>query len=206
MSRAAVFGRIYRTNAWNGRESRSGPGSGREPTREPSRWLLGLIQDHSVRAVLDIGCGDGFWMPDLPGYLGVDVAQEAVDRAKRLHPGRAFQVWDACLSLPPGDWDLVLCRDVLQHLPLADGQALLENVRRSRARLLVASTYDSPSERHGDPLNVDIRPGDCYSPDLTRKPFSLPEPLEVFPDGWDYQDGSQGRDHAKYLGAWAVPW
>ena len=200
---ANPFSRIYRGNLWNGRESRSGPGSGMAPTRHVASWIEQVCDELAVGSVLDIGCGDSLWMPRLPGYLGIDVAPEAVERARSFHPGRAYEVHDARLDVPRG-FALVIARDVIQHLSFADGLALLANVQRSGARWLIASTYTGPSERHGDPVNVDIRTGDCYSPDLTAPPFRMPQPWKRTPDGWDYETGAEVRDRSKWLGLWKL--
>jgi hypothetical protein len=204
VTRGAVFSRIYRTNGWNGRESRSGPGSGRAATRKVAAWLDLLLQEYRVRSLLNIGCGDDLWVPTHPAYLGIDVAPEAVSRASRFHPDRNYEVRDAVDGLPPGEWDAVLIRDVLQHLPLEDGLRLLDNVMEAGVRLLIASTYTGPSVRHGDPANVDIRVGDCYSPVLTAAPFHLAEPRSWTPDGYDYRDGEALRDPAKRLALWVL--
>jgi ribosomal protein L11 methylase PrmA len=39
------------------------------PSLDP--WLAGLLKSVKPRAVLDIGCGLGFWSLVLKGYLGV---------------------------------------------------------------------------------------------------------------------------------------
>lgn len=206
MTRAAVFSRIYRGNLWRGTESRSGPGSGYAATRNVAAWLASLLEEYRVRSLVNIGCGDDLWVPPVSAYLGVDVAPEAVTRARRFHPERRYEVRDAVDDgLPDGEWDAVLIRDVLQHLPLEDGLRLLSNVRAAGVRLLIASTYTGTSERYPrDLANVDIRVGDAYSPVLTAPPFDLPEPTSWTPDGFDYRDGETVRDPAKRLALWVL--
>lgn len=201
-----VFSEIYRENRWAGKESLSGPGSGRAATAPIARWLPALVAELGITSVLDVGCGDGYWMPDLPGYHGVDVAPEAVQRARGLHPGRSYEVLDG-RYLPRVAYDLVIVRDAIQHLPLTDGLAMLEAIRRSGSHWLLASTYTAPSERHSATqagINVDIEPGEAFSPDLTLPPFSMGEPVRSVPDGWDYKTGKTIRDPAKRLGLWEL--
>jgi SAM-dependent methyltransferase len=199
-----VFEGIYQRNGWNGKESLSGPGSGLAPTRRISDWLVHTIDELGIRSVLDVGCGDNLWMPDLPDYTGIDVSPTAIERARSFHPDRKYAVWDARDGLPPGRWGVVFVRDVLQHLSFRDGKALIRAIAGSDARWLIASTYTAPSERHHDPLNTDIQTGGCYSPDLTAPPFDLPSPSRRQPDGWDYDTGSVLRDRAKWLGVWRL--
>lgn len=187
-----VFDRIYRKNLWNGVDSRSGPGSGTAATRRIVPELLALIDEFDVRSVLDVGCGDGFWMPDLPGYVGCDRSAVAIRLARRNHRDRTYVV-----GLPMQRFDLVICRDALQHLPLEDGVNLIGAIRANGPRLLLASTY-LPG------WNVDVALGDFYSPDLTAEPFHLPEPDRLIFDGYHYHESDELRDPGKHLGLWIL--
>jgi len=191
-----TFSEIYRTNAWDGIESLSGPGSGPAATHELRELLPRLVDDLSIRTVIDVACGDGYWMPELPGYVGIDVAPEAIKRARKLHPTRAYVVGDvATMSLPRND--LVIVRDVIQHLSFADGLALLSSILRSQPRYLLASTYQGGA-------NTDIQTGDAYCPDLTAPPFSLPRPERMIFDGYHYHETDELRDPRKHLGLWYI--
>jgi SAM-dependent methyltransferase len=195
-SSAVTFERIYRRNGWNGVESRSGPGSGPAATARVAEAIVELVRRHGVRSVLDVGCGDGYWMPELPGYLGIDPAPSAIRTARSRHPERAYLVGDI---RDPGPWrkayDLVLSRDAMQHLPLHVVADVLAAIRATGSRWLLASTYH-PGR------NVDIRPGGYYEPDLEAAPFSLGPPDEMVFDGWDYGKPGVVRDPRKYLGLW----
>ena len=189
---ARVFDRIYRVNAWRGRESRSGPGSGDAATRRVAPEILGLVGEFDIASVLDVGCGDGYWMPDLPGYVGFDWSTAALRYARTNHPDRTYvDEW------PDRAFDMVIVRDVVQHLPLDTAMLLIREARLSAKRLLVASTY-SPG------WNIDIRAGDFYSPDLTADPFSLVPPDRRIFDGYHYHETDELRDPAKHLGVWVV--
>ena len=150
---ADVFSRIYATNAWNGVESRSGPGSGAAATRKLAADIVALVDELGVRSVLDAACGDGYWMPDLPGYTGIDVAPEAIAIARRRHPERRYLVGSlAMVRLPRAD--LVILRDALQHLSLRDGMAALAAVVESGPRWLLASTYVGRTTRTSPPASA----------------------------------------------------
>jgi SAM-dependent methyltransferase len=193
-----VFEEIYRDNRWNGVESRSGPGSGLAPTTYIAAAIVELVARLEVRSVLDAACGDGFWMPELPGYVGVDVAGEAIELARRNHPDRTYRVGSAA-TLPPAPFDLVIRRDAIQHLSFADGLAAIAGIRRTGSTWLLASTYV-------DGENVDIATGDCYSPDLAVEPFDLGPPLELIVDGYGYEHLGEIRDPRKHLGLWPLLW
>lgn len=158
-----VFDQIYRENAWGGVESRSGPGSDTDATAAIVRFLLDIAAQRVIGSVLDLGCGDGFWMPDLPGYVGIDVSIEALTLARRRHPDRDYRLDE---GQPYPHCDLVICRDVIQHLSLADGGRLLERIRRSEPTYLLATTYEGGE-------NIDVETGQGYWPNMALPPFNL---------------------------------
>jgi SAM-dependent methyltransferase len=200
------FSTIYRENLWNGVESRSGPGSGSAATAYLHDILDTVLHITDAVTVLDVACGDGFWMPDLPGYLGVDIAPEAIRIAKGRHPDRDYEVWDIreLLRSPEttAPYDLVIIRDAIQHMSLADGVDTIAAIRATQSEWLLASTYIGTE-------NVDIRTGldergqfTFYTPDLQKPPFSMGPPRALFPDGFAYDESGSVRDERKMLGLW----
>ena len=131
-----VFDQIYRDNEWGGEESRSGPGSGSAEARELAPEIMDLIARLGVESVLDVGCGEGFWTPDLPGYIGIDVSSVAIDRARQLHPDRDLRVDDGS---PYPKCDLVLLRCVIQHLSFDDASVVIQRIRQSGATWLLCT-------------------------------------------------------------------
>lgn len=192
----SVFADIYRTNAWNGVESLSGPGSGDAATRHVAPAIAELVDYLGVRSVLDAACGDGHWMPDLPGYIGIDVARPAIKRARARHPDRTYLVGDiATMDLPV--CELVIVRDAIQHLSLRDGMAVLSRLMASGATWLLASTYIGSE-------NEDIETGHFYSPNLWAEPFNLGGCTQTIFDGYGYDDPDEVRDDRKLLGLWRL--
>lgn len=191
-----IFDTIYRGNLWNGEESLSGPGSGASATMRVAPAITALVEELDVRSVLDVACGDGYWMPDLPGYLGIDVSAEAIRRARKLHPERSYRVTDVRTASLQA-FDLVIVRDVIQHHSLTGGQAILDAVARTGSRWMLASTYVAGE-------NFDVPTGDCYWPDLTALPFFLGVPERLIFDGYGYADPDEIRDPRKHLGLWPL--
>jgi SAM-dependent methyltransferase len=192
----SVFSDIYRMNAWQGDESLSGPGSGSTATAHLAADIVAMVAELDIRSVLDVACGDGYWMPDLPGYTGIDVAPEAIELARARHPERRYLVGSAAtVRLPRAD--LVIFRDALQHLSFRDGLAALSAIRESRPRYLLASTYIGSE-------NIDIPTGACYSPNLEAPPFNFSPPVRLLFDGVSYHDADLIRDPAKHMGLWVI--
>lgn len=194
---ADVFSDIYRGNVWNGVETRSGPGSGVAATARIRDVLLQLVDRFGIRSVVDAACGEAFWQPELPGYLGLDVAEEAIAVARQRHPDWQFEVHDIRESCPRAD--LVLVRDVIQHLSLEDGVSVIDAVRASGSTWLLASTFSHVV----DATEPDGR-YHYHEPNLEQPPFGLPPALELFRDGFDYDDPDRVRDWRKMLGLWRL--
>ena len=72
-----IFRKIYSTNEWGAKSSRSGPGSEIEMTTNIRRELPLLIEKYGIKSVVDIPCGDFNWMKEivhlLPNYIGGDI-------------------------------------------------------------------------------------------------------------------------------------
>jgi SAM-dependent methyltransferase len=191
--RFSAFSAIYRENKWRGTETKSGPGSGAEATAALAEWLPKVCADLGITSVLDAGCGEGTWQPHLPGYIGVDIVAEALTVARSRHPDRFYGLLDICSDVLPRA-DAVLCRDALQHLPLADAQAAIENFRRMGARYLIASSHQGEA-------NKNVRPGAWYPCNLQAPPFDFGAPLtELFDGHWEGVDFWP----TKVIGAWAL--
>ena len=83
---------------------------------------------------LDLGCGAGDFTAELVRAgvraVGADVAQAAIARASRRHPGVDFRVvpFDGPLPFDDGAFDLVWASEVIEHV--ADTAAWLSEVRR----------------------------------------------------------------------------
>jgi 2-polyprenyl-3-methyl-5-hydroxy-6-metoxy-1,4-benzoquinol methylase len=100
-------------------------------------------------AILDVGCGEGFTMDRLlstDGHLpiqGLDYDYLALVHAKDRLPHIVFQMGDV-RRLPFGDdrFDMVLCLEVLEHLP--DPLPALEELRRVSCRHCLISVPNEP--------------------------------------------------------------
>jgi hypothetical protein len=79
-------------------------------------------------------------------------------------------------ALPTGaGFDMSLCRDALQHLPLDMAIDVIANIARARPRVAAFGSYVLDNTLG----NADIRVGDYYLINLLLPPFSMNGTLDV---------------------------
>jgi len=199
MARRRRFSSIYETNYWRDGESRSGLGSSLAQTESIRAALPALCRDLGIQSLLDVPCGDLNWMRhvELPGvkYIGADIvpALVASNAAQYSASGRGFIVLDLVRAIPP-KVDLILCRDLLVHLPFPDIARTLANIRRSGSKWLLTTNFNS--RKINEKLGGDWRPLN-----LERAPFGFPPPRMSILENCS-QDGGQYAD--KTLGLWSI--
>lgn len=174
----SVFEEIYSKDLWKLESADwTKETAGYEPLDSCLDRFVKLAQDfmrlNGVRSVVEFGCG--FWnyarAIDWSGiqYDGFDVVDGPI-RWNRDHYGAdniRFHV------LADGTWlpaaDLLISKDVLQHLPNADVEYYTGIFRRNyRFSLIGNSVYPDHN------TNADIPAGDCRSLRLDLPPFNLP--------------------------------
>ena len=195
-----VFTKIYYNNFWEGKESRSGPGSNLEQTEQIRCELPILIREIGARSILDIPCGDFNWMKevklDLDFFIGADVVQELVgNNIKKFGSvDRHFVKLDITKDRLP-QVDLVFCRDLLVHLPYRYIFKAINNLRKSNSKYLLTTTFVHLEK------NEDIITGEWRELNLQKAPFCFPVPIKVINDNCFIEGGDSPK---KYLGLWKI--
>lgn len=142
-SRADVFQKVYDSGEWG-----RGSGAGSDPqAAQPYVDLVSrFIAQNAIRSVIDLGHGDWRMWPkeafSTVDYHGVDVVPSVTDavRDKHASPRRTFESGDILeIGLPPSD--LVLCKDVLMHLPNQDVIAVLRRLLDYRFVIICHSVF-----------------------------------------------------------------
>jgi ubiquinone/menaquinone biosynthesis C-methylase UbiE len=117
----------------------------RQSRRKKMRVLLPLVR--AARSVLDVGAGRGdFLYEDLPaGWSGrivaLDKRSNYLDELTRRFPFVETLVQDAtALPFGDGEFDLVVCNAVLEHIP-GSVEAVASEIRRVGSRYFVAVPY-----------------------------------------------------------------
>lgn len=186
------FEQIYRESAW-GRGN--GAGSIASNTVDYRHFLLKFITQNQVRSVLDFGCGDWQFSRyidwDGVSYHGVEIVEDLVttNMARFQSPNVSFSKFVDFDSLP--NVDLVICKDVLQHLPNTYVSRYLSALLRKSRFVLVSNDID-PAEA----INGHIAVGEWRPVKLDLAPFLLRTGV-VFE--WDVRDGAGVHRKATYL-------
>ncbi len=97
--------------------------------RDVAAMLLATVQLPGRGTVLDVGCGSGgtmaWWHANHPDWrpIGLEVSLDGLIAARPM--GLALSKASALqLPHPNGSVDLIISFDVLQHLPLDEGDVL----------------------------------------------------------------------------------
>ncbi len=169
-----TFNEIYDKGSWakspDGKGT-SGSGSTLQITTEYRAFLEQFIKSHEIKSVVDAGCGDWEFSSAVDWnrarYLGIDISTKVIAEVKRKHESKTvrFMVGDVTQSLPPAD--LLICKDVLQHLPIKLIKRFIKNNLRKGKYKWALLTNDR------GPENQDIKPGEYRTINLSAPPFQV---------------------------------
>jgi len=170
-----VFQDIFSQSKWGDTESRSGFGSSIEKTSAIRACLGNWIEKYKVQVVLDIPCGDGNWQRLVPHleqvqYYGFDISPGTVASAKLKNIGRQnmhFGVFDLVTNRAPFKADMIMVKEVIQHLPLHMGKKMLQNAKAAGIPWLAVTHNPRYTNR-------EIQPGAWFpGPNLNAPPFNF---------------------------------
>ena len=126
--------------------------------------LLQLLTNNGIRNIVDLGCGDFWIMRHVLGtlaqngynffYTGIDVVGELINHnaATFRHPNIRFICMDAAADNEPlPDGEILIIRQVLQHLNNADIKKILNKASKFKFLFITESVYDAPDAIH----NID---------------------------------------------------
>ena len=164
----SAFQTIYQKEAW-GRGS--GLGSSPANTIEYRAFVERFIEANHIRNITDLGCGDWQFSHLIDwsqvDYLGLDVVPEIIaqNRSRFALPNLRFKELTAINDLPGGD--LLLSKEVLQHLP---NQMIAEYLAaiRQKYRFALLTNSVEPKGR----VNIDIAAGEYRPLRLWDAPFN----------------------------------
>ena len=194
--RRLFFHRIFAARDWPADDpsyvglKASGPGSMLRNAQNMIAILhsvlshVGSYLGQSTVSVFDAACGDMQWMPYVLNarsdvlYTGADIVSDIIahHRKKFRRLRNAEFIEHDVVSQPLNhSYDVVLVRDILQHLWMADALMALKRLSESGSKFLLATTFPDTV------LNVDVNKealgGRKSSYNLELSPFSLESPV-----------------------------
>jgi SAM-dependent methyltransferase len=166
-----VFDDIYQNNRWG---FGSGNGSLPSVTKKYRKYLEQFIRDNHIKTVVDYGCGDWqfSYLIDWQDahYTGLDIVPQVIeDDTKKYATSKiSFQVLKPGAPVPVTG-ELLIVKDVLQHMSTADIKLFLANVLPHFKYALITNCI-SPEET----VNDDVATGEFRPLDLRRPPYDVP--------------------------------
>jgi SAM-dependent methyltransferase len=113
-------------------------------SRHLRRIIKKMIRPLDFKSVLDVGCGQGSFLkelqtefPDIRAH-GIDISRTAVELARKRMPDGQFYVVDITETFLDDICDLVVCSEVLEHIP--DDLLALQNLKKMTGKYLLVST------------------------------------------------------------------
>ena len=195
-----VFNSIYKSNYWNkGKnfnpniQSYSGPGSIPNST-QTNNLIINLEKfflENNIKNILDAPCGDCAWIKkffklDIQ-YTGIDIVGELILTNKekfKKNKNVNFYCEDLTDYNKFDNYDFILLRDFLIHLPLKNIEDIIINLKKSNCKYFAFNNYENIK------INKEISTGQHRKINLIEKPFNLEKPFlkiqeiknENFPD------------------------
>ena len=197
-SNQQIFTRIYEKNKWGDRNTRSGKGSNLERTRRLRQALPSALAQLGVMSLLDIPCGDFFWMKEIDLqidlYLGADIVPALITANTEKYGNSSVRFVHLDLlrdTLPRAD--AILCRECLVHFSFADVRLAIANIKSSGASHLLTTHFPDIDS------NLDITTGKHRPLNMCLEPFNWPKPVIQITEG----DAGSNRGQ-KCLSIWSI--
>ena len=155
------------------KESLSGPGSTIKNTSEVRELIQTFLNKNNIKSILDLGCGDWNWFNllnlDDASYLGWDADSDMIN-SNQINYGNTnvnFDAKDIVLEPYPQS-DLIICRDVLFHMPIDMALHILNKIKKS-CKYLISTSFRE--------IDINVGIGDknwgYYNINLNIDPFNL---------------------------------
>ncbi|MGC8874093.1 MAG: class I SAM-dependent methyltransferase [Chloroflexia bacterium] len=147
---------------WNRAFAAADPSWRRIPMGERTNRIVDLLVARRARVVLDLGCAIGRLSMRIAAagieVYGIDISEKAIEFALAWArdegmPNVHFQVGSASnLLFPDATFDAVVAIALLDHMPLAEAQRAVREVRAVlKPQGLFVASFDNPQGKEGHP-------------------------------------------------------
>ena len=169
-----IFTKIYSNQVW-GKNSKgrghSGGGSTLEATITYRQFLQDFLEEYNVKSVVDVRCGDWEFSKTISwegiNYTGYDVVPFVIKNNIKMYGSDSIRfICEDAVSVQLPSADLLICKDVLQHISNEDITLFISQLSKFKYCLI---TNDI-----GPRINTQISRGDHRPVDLTLPPFEVP--------------------------------
>ena len=174
-----LFEDIYTNNTWkinNNVKSVSGPGSDESQVKEIIDNIPKLLQLYNINKVFDCPCGDFNWISKIFSknsnykYTGADIVSKLIDSNKSLYPEINFIHFDITKDNIDGEYDLIICRDLLVHFSYEDIKKAISNIKKSKCKYILMTTFPNKENRN-------IKTSQWRPVNFEKEPFNFPKPI-----------------------------
>lgn len=172
-----IFTNIYKNKVWGQNsdgQGTSGDGSTLEATQLYRTFLQDFFKAYKIHSVVDVGCGDWEFSRTINWdgikYTGYDVVKFLIEQNQTRYgtPNINFVHANAVHARIPKA-DLLICKDVLQHLSNTDISTFTKKLGQFKFCLIT----NDVNATTGTSDNIDIPTGSYRHLDLTAPPFNL---------------------------------
>jgi len=166
-----IFEKIYLQSEWkNSFGTNSGPGSALECSKSYLDFLQIFVKDNKIQSILDLGCGDfnlmrHFNFKDIK-YFGVDIVSFIINHNIKTYSNNNIKFLQSNIIdfKLYEQFDLIIIKDVLQHLSNVNILKILNNIKNTKKIILVNDYLEN---------NTDTIDGGYRPLNLNNDPFNL---------------------------------
>jgi len=140
------FSKVYKENLFHGTVSKSGNGSDLTQTETLRLELPTLFKKLEINSILDLPCGDFYWMSKVVSkdlvYTGADVVPELILKLNSEYKGKNRNFLEINIANKKIEkYDAIFCRDLFVHLSNKDIAKSLKNIIDSESTYLFTTTF-----------------------------------------------------------------
>ena len=177
--RKIIFNLIFKSYHWRDyhkttiNESDSGLGSDLIVTKQLIKDLDIFFKNNQITSILDIACGDFFWMKKLINnnkhlnYLGLEIVESIVKNNNKMFSNQKvkFKCSDVINEGLPQNHDFILVRDFLIHIKNTDIINLVQKIKKSNCKYFAINNFPNIKKNdeikgygHHRYVNIEIPP------------------------------------------------